>query len=170
MKRILQLFTFLLPVMLYSQQNYHPVYFRAMEFYECGCYRNALTYFNELLSIFPEQKEVYFNRGLCLYKSGRYAEAALDMDEVLRCDSTHAEARMVKLLCREKSGDFKESIQLLTELKIKGMYPLDVQHRSRNYRLSSMICNKWYYMIIMAVIAIMLIAVIVSWFGLKRIS
>jgi hypothetical protein len=51
--------------------------------------------FNQLIQEFPERKEGYFNRGLCLYKTEQYSEAILDLGTCLQMDSVFSLASVL---------------------------------------------------------------------------
>lgn len=162
------LFTLILLSLTTAKADIHPTYFRAVQEFEQQNYSNALLVFNELLQEFPDSKESYFNRGLCLYKSGKYAEAILDFDESLQRDSLLTAALFLKAMSYENAAQTDKSVEVLNLLyKQDNLYPT-LQQRIQNYRLAVVVSSKWYYMVIMAIIAIALIALLVSLLSSKR--
>lgn len=145
-----------------AKADIHPTYLRAVQDFEQQNYNNALWSFNELLQEFPDGKESYFNRGLCLYKAGKYSEAILDLEESLQRDSLLADALFLKAMSYENTAQPGKAMNVLNLLCISdNSYP-SVQQRIQNHRLAVVVSSKWYYMVIMAIIAIALVALLVS--------
>lgn len=145
-----------------AKADIHPTYYKAVQDFEQQNYSAALLAFNELLQAFPDGKESYFNRGLCLYKAGKYAEAILDLDESLQRDSLLTAALFLKAMSYENAAQTARSVEVLKQLYEQDhLYPT-VQQRIQNYHLSVVVSTKWYYMVMMAIITIALIAMLVS--------
>jgi tetratricopeptide (TPR) repeat protein len=80
--------------------------------------------FNQLIQEFPERKEGYFNRGLCLYKTEKYSEAVLDLGTCLQMDSVFSLARVLKGLCLQRSGNLQEAMQTYSEISGRRCAPV----------------------------------------------
>ncbi len=151
------LFLLLLSLLpLFSEAELHPLFIEGNRQFANEQYDSALVNFNLLIQDCPDKKEAYFDRGLCLYKAQRYSEAMLDFDLCLGMDSAMYEARVLQALSLQKTGRLQAAI---------GQYEWIEEHttgysllnkRIKNYHLAVFIANKWYYMIAMAVIVLVL--------------
>lgn len=150
---LLLLFAFL---PFFSEAELHPLFIEGNRQFANEQYDSALVSFNQLVQDCPEVKEAYFDRGLCLYKAQRYSEAMLDFDLCLGMDSTMYDAAFLKSLSLQKTGSLKAAIGgfIWIQHRTTG-YDL-LNKRIKNYHLAVLIANKWYYMIAMAVIVLVL--------------
>ncbi len=150
----------LLPVL--SEAEIHPLFTEASQQFENKQYDSALTNFNQLLQQYPEKKESYFNRGLCLYSTEKFSEAILDFNECLTLDSVFDDAQFLKGMSLQKSGELKAAMHEYSNIHERNTgYDL-LDKRIKNYRFAVYLSTRWYYMIMMAVLLLLLITLVVG--------
>lgn len=140
----------------------HPLFAAANEQYQQRQYDSALVLFNQLIQEFPERKEGYFNRGLCLYKTEQYSEAILDLGTCLQMDTFFSVAFFLRGLCEQQSGNLEQAMQTFSEISGDEARLFSTQKRLNNYHLSVYLATRWYYMVAMAMSLIVLITVLIS--------
>lgn len=140
----------------------HPLYVTAEKLYNEQHFDSALMYFNELTQLYPQSKEPYFNRGLCLYKSERYAEAVLDLNECLQYDSSLSVALYLKGICQQQTGELSEGIATFNKINGSDATIFSVNERIKKYKLAVYISTRWYYMVLLAFLSVMFLALIVN--------
>lgn len=153
------------PTVLFSQQ--HPLSLQADQQFEQREYDAALVTYNQLIQEFPERKEGYFNRGLCLYKTEKYSEAIFDFDEAFKIDSLLTDAQVLKAFSLEKQGDQQAAMFLFQNLFDQHTMPALLNRRIKNHELAVMLSSKWYYMIALALLLFLLVTVVAK--TMKRI-
>lgn len=150
------------------QSEIPPVSLDADRQFTTGQFDSALISYRLFIQQFPEQKEGYFNRGLCLYKLGKYSEAILDFDQCLRIDSSFSEGHLLRGLSLEKRGDWKDALTEYEGLSSQDTYSALLERRIKIYRISVILSKNWYYMIAMMLLVILLMAVGVKSVSYKR--
>ncbi len=150
---------------IHVEAEVHPLFAAANKQYQEQQYDSALVLFNQLIQEFPERKEGYFNRGLCLYKTEKYSEAVLDLGTCLQMDSVFSLARLLKGLCLQQSGNLQEAMQTYSEISGDDARLFSTQKRVKNYNLSVYLATRWYYMVAMGLIFILLIVTVISFFS-----
>lgn len=148
-----------------TKAELHPLYTSAEMYFKAQEYDSALVLFNQLIQQFPDRKEGYFNRGLCLYKTEKYSEALLDFSDCLLMDSTFSVARFLSAMCQQQIGDWELALQSFGKISEPDATIFNTRQRIKNYHLSVYISTRWYYMIAMALIFILLIATAISLFS-----
>lgn len=123
-------------------------------------YNAALVTYNLLIQEFPERKEGYFNRALCLYKTEKYAESIFDFEESFALDTLLREARLMKGFAFEKQGNLKEAMSVYESLLITDATLFPLKERIKNYHTAVFISKSWYYMVAIFLVVIILIAVV----------
>ena len=151
---------FVLPY--FTEAENHPLFAAAEIQFNQKNYEAALVGFNQLLQEFPEKKECYFNRGLCLYKAEKFSEAIFDFDESISMDSALADAQLMKGFSLEKRGDLKEAMAVYKNFPESNTNHTLLNRRIKNYQLAVIVSSKWYYMIAMMLVVILLMAVVVK--------
>lgn len=152
-----------------TKAELHPLYSSADRHFKAQEYDSALVLFNQMIQQFPDRKEGYFNRGLCLYKTEKYSEALLDFNDCLLLDSTLSVALFLTGRCRQQTGDWELALQSFGKISEPDATIFNTRQRIKNYHLSVYIATRWYYMIAMALLFILLIATVVSLFsGVKN--
>lgn len=141
-----------------AEAEEHPVSAAASKQFEYKEYDAALLSYNQLIQEFPERKEGYFNRGLCLYKTDKFSEAILDFSSALQIDSTLVSASFLSGRCLEKRGDVKEAMQLFGGIPKEDALIFSIPKRIKNYELAVFVSSYWYYMMAVVFIVIALIA------------
>lgn len=167
MKKTVFIFSvFILP--FFAEAEIHPLSLAGDNLFSQNNFDSALICYNQLLQEFPEKKECYFNRGLCLYKQEKFSEAILDFDECLTLDSTFLTAEFLKGISLEKSGSLKEAMAAFTLVSTKDATIFDAAKRIKNYELAVFISKNWNLMIAMAVILILLVALATNVLSSKK--
>lgn len=154
------------PNALFSQSQ-HPLSAEGDRQFNQQHFDSALICYNQLIQEFPDRKEGYFNRGLCLYKTDKFSEAIFDLDEAFRMDSSLTDAKLLKGFSLEKRGDLNEAMMLFGNVALQNTMHTLLDRRIKNYQLAVMISSKWYYMLMMALLLIIVVAVVSK--SLKRI-
>ncbi len=155
---------------IHVEAEVHPLFAAANKQYQEQQYDSALMLFNQLIQEFPERKEGYFNRGLCLYKTEKYSEAVLDLGTCLQMDSVFSLARLLKGLCLQQSGNLQEAMQTYSEISGDDARLFSTQKRVKNYNLSVYLATRWYYMVAMAISIILLVLVWISMLSRKKLQ
>ncbi len=101
----------------------------------------ALALYNQLIQEFPERKEGYFNRGLCLYNLDRQLEAILDFDEAKTIDLNLQEADYMKGLALEKSNRLSEALTLWQQL----IPYFNAEQKAQHIVWAQRWSRQWYY-------------------------
>lgn len=101
----------------------------------------ALALYNQLIQEFPERKECYFNRGLCLYNLDRQSEAILDFDEAKTIDLNLQEADYMKGLALEKSNRLSEALTLWQQL----IPYFNAEQKAQHIVWAQRWSRQWYY-------------------------
>ena len=162
-------FTFLIFTFpFYMEAEIHPLSAEGDLQFSQNNFDSALICYNQLLQVFPEKKECYFNRGLCLYKTEKFSEAILDFDECLSQDTAFLIAEFLKGISLQKSGSLKEAMSEFTLLSMKDATIFNVAKRINNYQLAVFISKNWNLMIAMAVILILLVALATNVLSSKK--
>ena len=156
----------LLPVL--SEAEISPLFTEANQQFEHQQYDSALGNFNLLLQQNPEQKESYFNRGLCLYYTEKFNEAILDFNECLLLDSVFDEAQFLKGLSLQKTGELKAAMYEYQNIHERNTAYGLLDKRIKNYRFAVYLSTRWYYMIVMAVLLLLLITLVVNLSSSKK--
>jgi tetratricopeptide (TPR) repeat protein len=170
-KSIFRKALFVLLALINSSQidaEVHPLSATALTQFENAEYDLALSNYNELIQQFPDKKEGYFNRGLCLYKLEKYSEAIADFSDCLMKDSTLEAVRFLTGMSLLKKGSVTEGIAELEKIPQDDPTISYAQKRIKNYRLAVYIGTRWYYMIAMALVLILLMALVANVAAAKK--
>ncbi|MFN8300364.1 MAG: hypothetical protein U0T75_14785 [Chitinophagales bacterium] len=144
----------------FAEAELHPLFIEGNRQFANEQYDSALISFNALIQDCPDKKEAYFDRAICLYKTHRYSEAIQDFDLCLDMDSLMYDAKFLKSLSEQKAGNLHAAMAGFTWLQERTTnYPL-LNKRINNYHLAVLIANRWYYMIAMAVIVLVLMVLV----------
>lgn len=166
--RILFLITILLVSSGLSDAEVHPLSASAEKQFQSNDYEAALLSYNQLIQEFPDRKEGYFNRGLCLYKTDKYSEAILDFNDCLQMDSDLVAASFLKAMSLQKRGDIGEAMNLLGGIVEGDATIYSVAKRIKNYRLAVYLSTRWYYMLAMSLVLILLMILVINIFSSKK--
>ncbi|MBK7147740.1 MAG: tetratricopeptide repeat protein [Bacteroidetes bacterium] len=158
----------LLVSFIHVEAKVHPLFAAANRQYQEQQYDSALLLFNQLIQQYPDSHQGYFNRGLCLYKTEKYSEALLDLHDCLLLDSTFMLARFVEAMCWQHTGRWEQAMQSFGSITEPEATLLSTRQRIKNYHLSVYIATRWYYIIAMALIFILLIATVISLFSAAK--
>ncbi len=161
------LFLVVLFLPFFSEAEIHPLSAEGDRLFNQQHFDSALICYNQLIQEFPDRKEGYFNRGLCLYKTEKFSEAIFDLDEAFRIDSSLTDAQLLKGFSLEKRGDLNEAMMLFGSVDLQNTMHTLLNRRIKNYQLAVMISSKWYYMLMMALLLIIVVAIAAK--SLKRI-
>ena len=166
--RILFLITILLISSGLSDAEVHPLSALIEKQIKGNNYEAALLSCNQLIQEFPDRKEGYFNRGLCLYKTDKYSEAILDFNDCLQVDSELVAARFLKAMSLQKRGDLPEAMNVFEEIMQSDATIYSVSKRIKNYQLAVYLSTRWYYMLAMSLILILLMILVINIFSSKK--
>lgn len=155
-------------VLVHTHAETHPLFASANEQYNSGQYDSALVNFNQLIELYPNTKEYYFNRGLCFYKMQKAQQATADFDYCLLLDSAFANARVMKGLLKEDAGDMAGALREYEHVRGTDTINHLLNRRIKNYQLSVWISNNWYYMIALMLVVILLMAVVAKSISYKK--
>ena len=150
----------LITTSIHLEAQEHPLSRRGNNQFIEKNYESALLTYNELIQEFPERKEGYFNRGLCLYRSGKFSEAILDFNDCISIDSQFVAAKFLKGMCIQSRGDLNDAFQIFSEIASQDATIFSVNKRIKTYELSVYIATRWYYMIALLLLTILLFALI----------
>ena len=132
----------------------HPLYNQANNYYQQKKFDSAFIVFNQILIEYPNKKEAYYNRGLCLYHLHKYVQATQDFDACLRLDSGFNDAHYMKALALQRNGNIKPALTEFEKTENKNF-----EQRIKWYQLSVLISKNWYYMVAIMFVIIVLFAV-----------
>ncbi|MFN8321454.1 MAG: tetratricopeptide repeat protein [Chitinophagales bacterium] len=166
--RILFLITILLISSGLSDAEVHPLSSLIEKQIKSNNYESALLSCNQLIQEFPDRKEGYFNRGLCLYKTDKYSEAILDFNDCLQVDSELVAARFLKAMSLQKRGDLLEAMNVLEGIMQSDATIYSVSKRIKNYQLAVYLSTRWYYMLAMGLILILLMILVINIFSSRK--
>ena len=156
------LITALLIFSVSAEAEIHPLSLLGDQQFANKQFELALISYNQLIQEFPDKKEGYFNRGLCLYATEKFSEAIFDFDECTGMDSSFSEAQLMKGFALEKRGDLKEAMAEYKNLQSRNTNRTLLDRRIKNYQLAVVVSKSWYYMIAIMLVVILLMAVIVK--------
>ena len=141
-----------------AEAEEHPLSSTASKQFEYKEYDAALLSYNQLIQEFPERKEGYFNRGLCLYKTDKFSEAFLDFSSALQIDSALVPASFLSARCLQRRGDLTEAMQVFRGIPKEDALIFSIPKRIKNYELAVFVSSYWYYMMAVVFIVIALTA------------
>lgn len=124
-----------------AQTILHPLSEEADKAFQNEHFDKALALYNQLIQEFPERKEGYFNRGLCLYHLDRQSEAILDFDEAKTLDLNLQEADYMKGLALEKSGRLSDALALWQQL----VPYFNAKQKAQHIEWTQWISRQWYF-------------------------
>lgn len=168
MKQALLLIVLLFFLSAGAEVQDHPLSVQAQQQFTDGKFEDAVTSYTQLADTFPEAKEPYYNRGLCLYELKQYDKALADFDKALAIDTSLKDAKYMRALSLEGNGNVKEAVieyEKLSEGDTK--YTL-LNKRIKSYRLSVILSKNWYYMIAMMLVVILLMAVVAKSYSYRK--
>jgi len=145
-----------------------PLYLQADSQFELKQFDSALVAFNRLIADYPEKKEGYFNRGLSYYKLNRLTEAQKDFNACLQIDSVFNDAIFMKALTLQKLGDWNGSFIEFKKLNTSYTGYNELKKRIQYHNLSVLLSRKWYYMIAIMFLFIILVAVVTKSYAVRK--
>ena len=77
---------------------------------EEGEFELAITAFDEVIRLDPEDAKAYYNRGLAYANLGQYDQAIQDYDEAIQLDPEDAKAYVNRGIAYANLGDFEQAI------------------------------------------------------------
>lgn len=169
--RLLQLFILLIllvPFPGYVAAETAPIATEADAQFNAGNYDAAFENYNRLVQQNPDRKEYYFNRGLCLYKTGKFEQAIADFNQSLLLDTGFAQAKLMRALALEKQGNIKAAITAYKGIEEDDTINSLLNRRIKNYQLAVWLSNKWYYMVAIMLVVILLMAVVAKSVSYKK--
>lgn len=121
---------------------------------------SAAACFSAVIHEYPQNKDVYFDHGLTMYNSGKFAEAIADFNHSVSLDSQFIDAQFMEAISLERKGELKAAINDLEQIRTKNRDYDEVDKRINNERFAVYIAEKWYYMVAIIFLGIILIAII----------
>lgn len=82
----------------------------ASKYLEDGEYDEALTIFNESISLNPSYKAAFLGKAITLMQMGRYDEARAEFDKAIALDENFAEAYANRGILNDRTGRFEEAV------------------------------------------------------------
>lgn len=135
-------------------------------------YDAAIASFTSLIDGGTEDvKPLYFNRGLAYYYTEQYDSAVLDFERSMISDGPCAhctDVQYITALILEEKGNLEGSLLLLKQIQNDVPDYKDVNKRIKKYEVSVFISKYWYYMIAMALLTFIVIALLSSVLSSKR--
>ena len=116
-------------------------------------------------------KPLYFNRGLAYYYTQQYDSATADFERSMISDGPCAHCNDVQYmtaLILEEKGNLEGSLLLLKQIQNDVPDYKDVDKRIKKHEVSVFISKYWYYMIAMALLTFIVIALLSSVLSSKR--
>jgi tetratricopeptide (TPR) repeat protein len=74
-------------------------------------YKKAIKNFNKTIEFAPNDKENYFQRGMCYYMQSKYKKAIYDLDKTIELDPENEDAYSFGGLARHHSKKYDEAIR-----------------------------------------------------------
>jgi tetratricopeptide (TPR) repeat protein len=93
MKKYLLLYLFLFPLIVFARGSYSDIWRTANDFYSQKQYDSAVSYYEKLATLQPDDPEVYYNLGNAYYKLNRVGPAVLYYQRALRVDPSFQPAK-----------------------------------------------------------------------------
>lgn len=144
----------------------------AIQQLESKQYDAAIASFTSLIDAGAEDvNPLYFNRGLAYYYTEQYDSAAVDFERSIVTHDICGHCNDVKYmnaLVLERKGNVEGALLLLQEIQNDVPDYKDVNKRIKKYRISVFISKYWYYMIAMALLTFIVIALLSSVLSSKR--
>jgi tetratricopeptide (TPR) repeat protein len=135
-------------------------------------YDAAIVSFSSLIDGGAEDvKPLYFNRGLAYYYTQQYDSATADFERSMINDAPCAhctDVQYITALILEEKGNLEGSLLLLKQIQNDVPDYKDVDKRIKKYEVSVFISKYWYYMIAMALLTFIVIALLSSVLSSKR--
>jgi|GEM_PF-2503538 len=134
-------------------------------------YDSAIVSFTELINQNPETRELYFNRGLAYYYTQNYDSAKRDFDYSIVLDAPYPhclDATYMLCLIEQQLGNYHNALQGYKILEKHSPGYKDVNKRIKICKAIVYVSENWYYMIAIAVIFFIIIALLSSIFSAKR--
>jgi len=121
---------------------------------------SAAIYFTKVIQQHPERMEGYYNRGLTFYRLRMYNEAVSDLNRCMNITPANLDAQFIKAVSLEKGGNVRAAIKEFELLHAKKNDYDEVEKRIKNYRFAVYISEKWYYMLAIMFLVVVLMAII----------
>jgi tetratricopeptide (TPR) repeat protein len=137
----------------------HPLFQKANAAFERQEYDTALIFYNQLIDTQPEQKENYFNRGLCFFKARKFSEALNDFNQSLRLDSSFHQAHYMKVLILQQTANWKEAEKELALFDTNSAEYKILQKNVFYHRIAVTLSRNWYYMVAIMFLFILIVGV-----------
>jgi tetratricopeptide (TPR) repeat protein len=132
-------------------------------------YDSALIGFDSLIQNNPGEKELYFNRGLAHYHLKQFDSAAADFNQCLAMDSNFSDAAYMLGLSLGESGKIEAALKVLKTVPQQNKNYNHAQKCIKTYRIAVFISKAWYYMIAMALVVFIMIALVTGLLSTKKI-
>lgn len=145
----------------------------AMQQLEAKQYDAAIASYTSLIETADDDYAtiLHFNRALAYYHSQQYDSAEADLNRSIILDEPcpHCnEAIYIAALIQEEKGNLQRALSLFEDIQKDSPDYKDVNKRIKRYHLSVWISKYWYYMIAMALITFIVIALLSSVLSSKR--
>lgn len=143
----------------------------ALKQIETEQYDSAIVSFTELINQNPETRELYFNRGLAYYYTQNFDSAEHDFENSIVLDSPcpHCQdAVYMSCLIYQQLGNYHKALSGYKILESQSPGYKDVNKRIKICNAIVYISENWYYMIAIAVIFFIIIALLSSILSAKR--
>jgi len=84
---------------------------QAMELYKLGRFADAISIYDKIVELFPNNKDAYYLRGVANKDSGEYHRALDDFNSALSMDDNDYRAYCNKAIICERIGAYSEAVQ-----------------------------------------------------------
>lgn len=157
---------FQFPNALFSQVA--PLSAEGNKYFDAQQYDSALINFNQLLELYPETKELYFNRGLCYFKMDSLDAADNDFKKCLEMDSQFTRARVMKASILERRGHIQSAMREYVQLEDANTSKYLLNNRIKHQLLAVWISNNWYYMVAIMIVLLILMGIAAKSLSYKK--
>jgi tetratricopeptide (TPR) repeat protein len=136
--------------------------------YRLQHFDSAVISFTQLISVHPEKKEGYYNRGLSYYHLGKFDEAQRDFNACLQIDSVFDEARFMKALTLQSQGNWQGASDEIKWMNTNYTGYNELKKHIRYHNISVILSRNWYYMIAIMFLFVILVGILAkSYYSVK---
>jgi len=121
---------------------------------------SAVASFTSLISIHPEKKEGYYNRGLSYYHLSRFSGALQDFNACLQIDSVFDDARFMKVLILQRQGNWQGASDEIKRMNTSYTGYKELQKHIHYHNISVILSRNWYYMIAIMFLFVILVGIV----------
>jgi tetratricopeptide (TPR) repeat protein len=136
--------------------------------FELKQFDSAIVGFNQVIADYPAKKEGYFNRGLCYYRMNKLDSAQRDFNTCLQIDSVFEDALFMKILTLQKQGDWNGASNAFKMLDTNYTGYNELKKHIRYHNISVLLSRKWYYMIAIMFLFIILVGVVTKSYAVRK--